>query len=320
MKSALPLRKLCPVLDGDGILRVGGRLENACNNFDAKHQIVLPYRHHVTDLIIRKYHQDAGHLGQEYVLSNLRQLYWIVRGRSTVRRVLSECFLCRKLGAARGEQLIANLPKERLSPGDPPFTSVGLDYFGPLYVKQGRSNVHQFQRKLTTVYSDNGSNFRAGEQEMRIAIEDWNQRAITEFLRQRNVTWKFNPPSASHMGSVWVRVIRSIRKILTALLGQQLVDEEMLRTVMAEVQGILNSRPLTPVSNDPKDLEPLTPNHLLLLRANPNLPPGVFGKEDNYCKRRWRQVQCISDRCILEPLAKRVFTNSSIEAEMVHSS
>ena len=97
------------------------------------------------------------------------------------------------------------------------------------------------------------------------------------------------------MGGVWERVIRSIRKILTALLGQQLVNEEMLGTLMAEVQGILNSRPLTPVSSDPKDLEPLTPNHLLLLRANPNLPPGVFAKEDTHCKRRWRQVQYMSD-------------------------
>ena len=73
------------------------------------------------------------------------------------------------------------------------------------------------------------------------------------------------------------------------------MNDEMLRTVMSEVQAILNSRPLTPVSSDPKDLEPLTPNHLLLLRANPNLPPGIFTKEDTYCKRRWRQVQYISD-------------------------
>lgn len=155
------------------------------------------------------------------------------------------------------------------------------------------------------MYSDNGSNFRAGEQEMRTAIEDWNQRAIWEFLCQKNISWKFNPPYTSHMGGIWECVIRSIRKILTAL-GQQLVNEEMLRTVMAEVQGILNSRPLTPASNDPKDLEPLTPNHLLLFRANPNLPPGVFVKEDTYCKRRWWQVQYMSDifwkRCLKEYL------------------
>ena len=111
----------------------------------------------------------------------------------------------------------------------------------------------------------------------------------------KNISWKFNPSYASHMGGEWERVIRSICKILTVLLGQQLVNEEMLRTLMAEVQGILNSRPLTPVSNNPKDLELLTPNHLLLLRANPNLPPGVFAKEDTYCKRRWRQVQYMSE-------------------------
>jgi len=330
LKIVTFLSKLNPVLDGEGILRVGGRLENAAISYDAKHQIILPYRHHVTNLIIQKYHQEAGHLGQEYVLSSLRQQYWIIKGRSAVRRVLSECFVCRKLGAARGEQLMANLPKERLTPEDPPFTSVGVDYFGPLYVKQGRSRVKRYgcvftclttravhieitssldtdsfinalrrfislRGNPTSIYSDNGSNFRAGEQEMRTAIDYWNQKAICEFLRLKNISWKFNPPYASHMGGVWERVIRLIRKILTALLGQQLVNEEMLHTLMAEVQGILNSRPLTPVSNDPKDLEPLTPNHLLLLRANPNLPPGVFAKEDMYCKRRWRQVQYMSD-------------------------
>ena len=115
------------------------------------------------------------------------------------------------------------------------------------------------------------------------------------FLRLKNISWKFNPPFASHMGGVWEWVIRSIPKILTALLGQQLVNEEMLRTLMAEVQRILNSKPLTPVSNDLNDLEPLMPNHLLLLQANTHLPPGVFVKEDTCCKCRWRQVQYMSD-------------------------
>ena len=144
LKIATSLCKFNPVLDGEGILRVGGRLENAAISYDAKHQIILPYRHHVTNLVIQKYHQEAGHLSQEYVLSSLRQLYWIIKGRSAVRRVLSGCFLCRKLGAARGEQLMADLPKERLTPEDPPFTSVGVDYFGPLYVQQGRSHVKRY--------------------------------------------------------------------------------------------------------------------------------------------------------------------------------
>ena len=97
------------------------------------------------------------------------------------------------------------------------------------------------------------------------------------------------------MGGAWERIVRSIRKILKALLGQQLVTDEMLQTLMAEVAGILNSRPLTPVSSDPKDLEPPTPNHLLLLRSKPSLPVGSFAKEDSYSKRLWRQVKYMSD-------------------------
>ena len=97
------------------------------------------------------------------------------------------------------------------------------------------------------------------------------------------------------MGRAWERIVRSIHKILIALVGQQRFTDEMLQTLIAEVAGILNSRPLTPVSSDPRDLEPLTPNHLLSLRSNPSLLVGSFGKEDSYSKRRWRQVQYISD-------------------------
>ena len=324
------MRKLHPFLDDVGILRVGGRLENALIKYEAKHPIILPYRHQATDLIISQHHQETGHLGQEYVLSSLHQFYWIIKGRSAVRRVISSCFQCKKLGAVRGEQLMADLPKERLMSGDPPFTNVGVDYFGPFYVRQGRSNVKRYgclftclvvravhievvnsldtdsfinalRRFInlrgcpTTVYSDNGTNFQAGERELRELLSEWNQESIHKFLHQKNITWKFNPPAASHMGGAWERTIRSIRKILRALLGQQLVSDEMLRTLMSEVEGILNGRPLTPVSSDPKDLDPLTPNHLLLLRANPNLPPGVFNKEEMYSKRRWRQVQYMAN-------------------------
>ena len=313
------MRKLHPFLDDVGILRVGGRLENALIKYEAKHPIILPYRHHATDLIISQHHQETGHLGQEYVLSSLHQSYWIIKGRSAVQRVISSCFQCKKQGAVRGEQLMADLPRERLRSGDLSFTNVGVDYFGPFYVRQGRSNVKRYgclftclvvravhievvnfldtdsfistlQRFIylrgcpTTVYSDNLTNFQAGERELRELLSEWNQESIHKFLHQKNITWKFNPPAASHMGGAWERTIRSIRKILRALLGQQLVSDEMLRTLTSEVEGILNGRPLTPVSRDPKDLDPLTPNHLLLLRANPNLPPGVFNTEEMYSK------------------------------------
>ena len=64
---------------------------------------------------------------------------------------------------------------------------------------------------------------------------------------------------------------------------------------MYEVKGIMNSRPITTMSSDPNDIEPLTPNHLLLLKSEVALPPGLFKKEDLLSHCRWRQVQYLAD-------------------------
>ena len=97
------------------------------------------------------------------------------------------------------------------------------------------------------------------------------------------------------MGGVWDRIIRSVRKILRTLLREQLVSAEALRTLMAGVESILNSRPLTTNSESQADPEALTPNHLLLLRPNLNVSPGVFVKGDLYRQRRWKQVEYLTD-------------------------
>ncbi|XP_048587461.1 uncharacterized protein LOC125570202 [Nematostella vectensis] len=108
-------------------------------------------------------------------------------------------------------------------------------------------------------------------------------------MRKLEVEWHFNPPKASHYGGVWERMIRSIRKILRVLLGNQVVDDETLLTVMTEVEKILNDRPLTRVSDDPNDLEPLTPNKLLPVYRNACNAP-VDPSFDRFT-RRWRQAQ-----------------------------
>lgn len=73
-----------------------------------------------------------------------------------------------------------------------------------------------------------------------------------------------------------------IRKILQALLQTQTTDDEGLATLLCEVEGIMNGRPITVVSSDSQDPEPLTPNHLLLLQSEPQMPPGFFRKEDSW--------------------------------------
>ena len=109
-----------------------------------------------------------------------------------------------------------------------------------------------------------------------------------------NVQWLFNPPEASHQGGIWERMIRSVGKILGALLKEQLVKDETLSTLLCEVEKILNDRPLTPISDHPDDPEPLTPNKLLLLKSNSWLPPDVFRSHDKYSKR-WRQAQFLAN-------------------------
>lgn len=105
------------------------------------------------------------------------------------------------------------------------------------------------------------------------------------------IEWVFNLPAASHMGGIWERMIHSVHQILRAMLKEQLVSDEVLSTVMAEVVNILNSRPLSRNSDSPLDENPLTPNHLLHLRPCPSLPLGLFDKNDLHCRRAWRQAQ-----------------------------
>ena len=146
------------------------------------------------------------------------------------------------------------------------------------------------------IRSDNGTNLVGADRVLRDSLRDWNQAQICEHLRQQNIKWTFNPPAASHMGGSWERLIRSVKRILSALLTSQSISDEILLTVMTEVESIINSRPLVPVSFEPNSQEPLTPNHLLLLRANSNLPPGLFDKNDCYARRRWAQAQYLTNQ------------------------
>jgi hypothetical protein len=329
VKKSSPIYNLDPQLI-DGILRVGGRLKNAPIPRESKHPIIVPKNNHISNLIVRYYHQISAHAGREHVLSLLRERFWIVGARIMVKRILNNCVDCRKRQGPRGEQKMADLPKDRVIPNNPPFTFVGVDCFGPFLVKKGRSLVKRYGVLFTCLMiqaihieiaysldtdsflqsmrrfiarrghpevmrSDNGTNFVAGEKELRNAIEGWNQEKLHKFLLQQHIKWIFNSPAASHQGGVWERCIRTVRKVLKALFKQQVLDDEGLTTLMCEAESIVNSRPLTKVSDDPNDAEALTPNHLLLLRSGPSFPPGIFTKEERYSRRRWRQIQYLAD-------------------------
>jgi len=128
--------RLDPFTD-KGALRVGGRLNNADIPQESKHPIILPRKSNITTLIIRNAHERLGHAGRGHVLARLREMYWIVRANSAVRQLISYCVTCRRIRAPPQDQKMADLPKDRLTPA-PPFTYVGVDYFGPFHTRQGR--------------------------------------------------------------------------------------------------------------------------------------------------------------------------------------
>ena len=114
--------RLDPVLD-EGILRVGGRLHKSAMPEETKHPCILPKDSHVSILLLRHIHERCGHNGRNHMLSELRKKYWIVKGNSVARKVLSRCVVCRRARGKAGEQKMADLPLERILPDLPPFTT-----------------------------------------------------------------------------------------------------------------------------------------------------------------------------------------------------
>lgn len=104
-------------------------------------------------LILRHIHEQTGHGGRNYSLSKLRERYWITHANAAARKLLSSCVFCKRHRAKLCEQKMADLPKERTTPDLPPFTNVGVDYFGPFEVKQGRSNVKRYGVVFTCMAS-----------------------------------------------------------------------------------------------------------------------------------------------------------------------
>lgn len=135
VKKSSRIFKLDPQLK-DSLLRGGGRLEKAPFQLDAKHPIILPASHHVR-LIISVYHHTSRHSGTEHVLSMIRERFWIVKGRSAVKRTLNDCFSCRKQQAPVGELKMANLPQDRSLQVSPHLPMSVLAILGPVWFDVG---------------------------------------------------------------------------------------------------------------------------------------------------------------------------------------
>lgn len=329
MKRSSSLYRLEPYVH-EGLIRVGGRLCRA--QPDATKMILLPADHPVTKLIISEVHSLlAGHSGREHTLALLRERFWIPRSRATISRTLRHCTVCRRNNFRPQRQREADLPRDRVEQGGKPFRSTGLDVFGPIVVKHGRKQIKRFGCMFTCmttravhlevldaldadallnaitrfvsrrgtperIRSDNGTNMVAASKEIREAMRRLRKDdGVTKKLQQKGIDWIFIPPGAPHMGGAWERQIGTAKKILRAIIGSQSIDDYRLMTLFCEVESVINSRPITPVSDDPKDLEALTPGHLL--RGGSDLGISAPGEDLSVSyRRRWRHVQVMTEK------------------------
>uniref|UniRef100_A0A2S2NBR8 Integrase catalytic domain-containing protein n=1 Tax=Schizaphis graminum TaxID=13262 RepID=A0A2S2NBR8_SCHGA len=291
---------LRPFIDERGVIRVGGRLSNALIPEEQKHPILLSRLSHLSVLLVRHWHKLLCHAGPRVITVLVSRQFWIVALRRLIRQVTSKCVVCVRFSAKNPQPLMADLPPSRVQQCRA-FSKVGIDYAGPLLIREHRlrkarqykvyiavfvcmtvkcvhlelvldlstdSFLAAFDRFVarrglpSDVYSDCGTNFVGAARQLRTLVNhvDNQPRLIKTF----RCSWHFNPPSAPHFGGIWEAAVKSAKSLLIRSIGTQVTTLEEFTTYLARVESVLNSRPLTPLSTDPSDLECLTPGHFLI--------------------------------------------------------
>ncbi|GFY48919.1 integrase catalytic domain-containing protein [Trichonephila inaurata madagascariensis] len=186
------------ITDEEGIKRVKTRITERSYNPEFIYPIIFPGECLFTQRLIEYYHQQNCHAGTQILLGILRDRFWIVRGRRVVRKIVRNCKRCQRYQCKSQGSEPVSLPNDRVN-DTAVFEVVGVDLAGPLYVKGGQKSwivfftcatyraVHlELTSSLSTeafllllrrfiarrgrprvIYSDNGTNFRGAQGELR---------------------------------------------------------------------------------------------------------------------------------------------------------
>ncbi|XP_062533973.1 uncharacterized protein LOC134202990, partial [Armigeres subalbatus] len=250
------LSNLAPFIGEDGLIRVGGRLKYSAIPYDGKHQVLIPEKHHVTVILIRKLHEENHHVGQGGMLAIVRERYWPVKVKTIIKKVISMCQICGRCNPAIGNKVC------------------GV-----------RSDI----------FSDDGTAFVGTKHELvalRQLFEDQqHQKKVEEFCAVKGICWHFIPPRSPHFGGIWEAGVKSMKYHLKRVVGEVKLTFEELTTFLAQTEAILNSRPLIPVSDDPNDMSVLTPFHFLIGRLGLTVPEPALHDEKVGRLSRWQHIQ-----------------------------
>ncbi|XP_075531538.1 uncharacterized protein LOC142564428 [Dermacentor variabilis] len=334
MPSDSPIRDLSVIYDDDGVLRVGGRLNAAELSYNVKHPVILPSRHPFTELTISAAHRRLLHAGALETLTELREMYWIVRGRQMVKKVLKKCVTCNRFNSRAATEPVAPLPRERVTQA-PPFDVTGADFAGPLNTKDQGNNrksyiviftcavtraIHlelvtdmstsnflmAFRRFISrrgvcrVIFSDNARTFQRASKDLKRLWTTIRGEEIHNFFTSHQIRWKFIAEKAAWWGGFWERMVRSVKASLKKVLGNSYCNFEELTTILTEIEAVINSRPLTYVYTEASEPEPLAPSHFLVGKRLTTLPDSGSATEvaqsPGQLTRRWHYRQRMVDQ------------------------
>ncbi|XP_054257068.1 uncharacterized protein LOC128982054, partial [Macrosteles quadrilineatus] len=327
------IQRLSPFMDDEGLLRVGGRLKHSELPYSAKHQIILPKDHFVVNLIIDYHHRIFLHCGPTQLQAVLREKYWILSARSIIRSRIFKRLRCFRMKPKPNTPLMGDLPSPRVV-ATRPFNVTGVDYAGPFTVKlyvlkrlqpikvylclfvcfatkavhlevvsdlSSEAYIAALTRFISRrgsvkeIHSDCGTNFVGAAAALHKCFNNLLCNPVTHrFAEENNISFKFLPPHAPHQGGLWERAVRSAKHHLHRVIGGQILTYEEFITLVSRVEAILNSRPLTPLSGDPNDLESLTPGHFLTGGPLKSMVEPQYDETSCNRLRRWQLVQAFS--------------------------
>ena len=150
--------------------------------------------------------------------------------------------------------------------------------------------------KSSTIFSDNGTNFVGANNELTTTLrellrsESHNTQVLT-FLEKQGIRWNFIPPRSPHFGGLWEAAVKSFKYHFYRSIGEKLFTFEELGTYVTEIEAILNSRPITPLSSDPNDLRSLSPAHFLIGDSFMSIPEYDLSEIAANRLSNWQNVQ-----------------------------
>ncbi|CAA9997656.1 unnamed protein product [Nesidiocoris tenuis] len=295
-------RGLTPFLSEDGLVMVGGRLENAPLPARSKHPYLIPYESPLATLICDHYHSFSLHGGPSIVQALIRRTFWIPSIRRLIRSRQFRCKICATFKAKPVQPQMAALPSSRFAI-DRCFVNTAIDYAGPVFVKEARRRncpstkayiavlvcmatkaVHlELVSSLSaeaclaaldrfigrrglpeTIFSDQGRNFIACARMIRENVPTEQQDVVLQHIGQKGIQWKFAPPYGPNFNGLAESHVKLTKHHLKRCLGSQIFTFEELCTLLIRIESILNSRPLCALTASPDDsFDFLTPGHFL---------------------------------------------------------